>query len=451
MKLINICEVRKNPHLNPKSNVMSYILNLAKNIKDTNDDINLYFISYMNTNKTGINPSTEFNTPPGLYCYPLSWTVQQITSNATQGLFRSLDMRPYPYEKVKYIKIYKVINHTKVFKVEDELSSSQQQFAQTFLNLPKIRLVADAWKGFYETFSGINVSVKLLNFVRKLKIDAIIDNGHGIIHPEEPTQAVFFNTTILENIDIHNETSNFDIINKKDITIKHINELLYTITDHNSRTQQVILSKLSKILDEKTLTNKDKEMLMLPATHSMPNIAAEEFIAKLFQSVTDNDLITICNAVHNDYRFMIFLLSNIISKHLKTSTINKLVDIMWNSLSEYITVDKVLNILSYRISKVSEPNQHTLSRIFDIIRTKYSLKFNYQEDSTTSSDTSALLAFIQSNSPEITNNVEFKKMWITFVYQLIENGCLDTISQSSAKEIMAFYNKNRDVFEQHDE
>ena len=72
MRLLDVLplfEARKFPTLNPK-------LSAYDQLKQYKDDPSIY-ISFTEINKIGINPVSKWDTPLGIYCYPLKDTWQK--------------------------------------------------------------------------------------------------------------------------------------------------------------------------------------------------------------------------------------------------------------------------------------------------------------------------------------------------------------------------------------
>jgi len=210
----NLMEARKNPEINTRKTVMDQLEDISHQIIINNENINDYFISFMDINKTGINIQTQYNTPVGLYCYPLGYVIDR-SKTATN----SLQIRPFPNHKVKYIKIYKVKNKNNIFDMSDNINNTvlknMKEYFEDF-DSTSITTFRQLWRYIYLEKIGINSDVTskfksaaatATSMFRKLGIDGFIDMGTGTIHPNEPCQAVFFNTTCLTVVDVIGETT----------------------------------------------------------------------------------------------------------------------------------------------------------------------------------------------------------------------------------------------------
>jgi hypothetical protein len=227
MHLIDIFEVRKNPELNPKVSVNQYIdqaMTTAGKLPGS-DIINL-FISFTQLPKLGINPRSHYNTPLGIYAYPADYVVA-----STHGRY---SMATLPFAgKQPYANIFQGrgnIVHLNTMSIQDESLYNNKLWAYAN-RLPKIdftkhyappgkdwpdivdntinaaddyaresrspggRLWYTTWKlsGYIETYLKKPASLAWNELFRQvLGIDGCVDTGKGIIHPSEPTQAVFF-------------------------------------------------------------------------------------------------------------------------------------------------------------------------------------------------------------------------------------------------------------------
>jgi hypothetical protein len=65
---LKIVEKRRNPALNPRETEETIIAKLEK-ISANSDN---FYISYTAIDKIGVNPRSSYNTPVGIYSYPLT-------------------------------------------------------------------------------------------------------------------------------------------------------------------------------------------------------------------------------------------------------------------------------------------------------------------------------------------------------------------------------------------
>ena len=258
-QILTLLESRKNPHINKKTTIIDDLKHLQKEIDEKKLDVKDFFVSFMSLNKTGINPSSHFNTPVGLYCYPLSF----VWSKHKQRLTDSLGLREYPEDRVGYIKIYKIKDYSKVYKLRDQMSDEfLNQFYEQYPDLLPYDPVTfgDLYELVYSEILqyeknedndyNINPSKTAKNstsIFRQLGIDGLIDEGDGIIHENEPEQAVFFNVRVLELIKNSQESNlhNFQQLQNKP-TPENIISLLHNLIQYPTSHRDIIMFNFFK-------------------------------------------------------------------------------------------------------------------------------------------------------------------------------------------------------------
>ena len=228
MKICELLEGRNNPKLNPKISAYQAIADRLKNTNDKIGDVTNLFVSFTEINKLGINPRSGWFTPLGIYAYPAEYIVKLVnpkTENLTEIPFAG---------NAPHINIFSVqgnivdlsqISDSDVeqyyYTLKQWLESfprnvRRRQILKQFAELPKLSSrearVSDSPGGllwyytkecctFFNDVEKNNKHLSLWNaiFRKILGIDGLVDNGLGIIHQSEPTQAVFFNTRCIDN------------------------------------------------------------------------------------------------------------------------------------------------------------------------------------------------------------------------------------------------------------
>lgn len=203
-----IFEKRSNEDMNPKISTNQRIndyLESAKPLPGFSRTKNA-FVSFTYLEKLGINPKSEFSTPLGIYAYSLDYVKKMVGDY------------DHPGDKLPFAGDHKFIN---LFSAKGRIinlsSMDQHQYNELYLELQKkypdetSQKIKDAREtAFQKTPGGIfwNLTrlvaeenpVKWNKVFRDLGIDGCVDEGKGIIHPNEPEQAVFFTTSSLFNI-----------------------------------------------------------------------------------------------------------------------------------------------------------------------------------------------------------------------------------------------------------
>jgi len=238
MKTSDIIEARKYPELNPKVSINQYIrqaYDAAAQLPNTN--LKNLFVSFVAVPKLGINPRSKFNTPLGIYAYPAGYVILRADTDKEMR-----DSLPYagnqPYAAV-FSAGGNIIDIRRMFVNDEELYYDKlREFAKRlpkinfdiyipdgvakdwssilelciklapdrakFKNLPGGRLwyVTYRFSNYYGPNYGQNSIVTWNKLFRSIGIDGVVDDGAGIIHEAEPTQAVFFSLASLRVLGI---------------------------------------------------------------------------------------------------------------------------------------------------------------------------------------------------------------------------------------------------------
>lgn len=206
LEVVNLMEARSNPELNKRKAISVHL----KQKYGSRSDI---FISFGEINKVGIHPSSSYNTPNGFYCYPLSY----LTS------LPYWSVRPFPMFPSPYCLVVELTDSTNVFDMSDNLPPSIIEKAKELGLLgPTARrsTMKGVWKAVYvELRKKYNIRANHtdddstnqepsavaregLVYFRKMGIDGVTDiAGSGMIHKNEPVQAVFFNMRCLTHLE----------------------------------------------------------------------------------------------------------------------------------------------------------------------------------------------------------------------------------------------------------
>lgn len=193
MRYSQLCE-RTPWHNQPRLNAVQQVKNLC------NGDYENKFISFTKLEKLGVNPVNIHSTPIGLYTYP----VQYALKLATQSDFSAL---PYAGNN-QYIHFIEISPSANVWVMSDRSNideyanklisyASDNSIDLTFKNLTPMTL--------YQSVAGLAKKITKKGFTTKMSIifknvfgiDALYDDGNGIIHSNEPTQMVIFNPKII--------------------------------------------------------------------------------------------------------------------------------------------------------------------------------------------------------------------------------------------------------------
>jgi hypothetical protein len=250
-----VTELRKNPDQNPKVTVNSEIyqaIDKAGETADTIADIRNLFVTFTSIDKLGINPRSNYHTPLGIYSYPATYIRKYISD----GSMRSLPFAGHS----KYATIFKakgnIINLVNISESEVNLyfkkiklymkNKSGKDWKTVSDEIDAIidkSMSNDSYEGVdlwmmpsepikYSSFPGARLwyvtrevssmiasdkprgtvpanSLAWNNLFRSIGITGCVDAGIGIIHSNEPTQAVFFDIGAVTVIKQVNNRENY--------------------------------------------------------------------------------------------------------------------------------------------------------------------------------------------------------------------------------------------------
>lgn len=164
-----------------------------------------FFFTMTEINKIGINPKSRYNTPLGIYSYPLT----------NEYLLKLINNKlPYAGEK-PYINVFTISSPTfnlsnynesnlnedvrkcKILYKDKEFFSSQLNFA--FKEADGTNPIDKFWN---LTRVLSETSLKWNVLLRSLGYDNFYDPGTGRIHPSEPTQCVILDPKIIIRVDV---------------------------------------------------------------------------------------------------------------------------------------------------------------------------------------------------------------------------------------------------------
>ena len=232
MKIHELIEARshseQNPHISINQLVKQYqqASERFKDIPTTNA-----FVSFTDLEKLGVNPQSQYETPMGIYAYPLDYVIstagddQPMTSLPFAGespwanFFRA---RGHVIELAKMTRdsqfnnliehlrdIYIAVSGLDTVVANDKFNELMRKES------PKNRassagsilwhltmsvseaLVRDKHSAWY----GKSEELVWTMIFRRMGVDGCVDLGAGIIHRAEPTQAVFFSRSAVTDVE----------------------------------------------------------------------------------------------------------------------------------------------------------------------------------------------------------------------------------------------------------
>ena len=233
-----IKEARRNPEMNEKVSINQRVidhLDDAGNVPGSS--VPNSFVSFTEIDKLGINPNSRFKTPFGIYSYPSYYVADLI------GPTESMSNLPY-VGNVEFANIFSVKGNILDLGTisSSDLSRLYQLATDMYIRYAEIQRGTNEWKNavdYLETnvfdaattyaklktngglfwWMTMEMSAQMMKFdswrtssgpvswnkvFLAMGIDGCIDSeGEGIIHTNEMTQAVFFSSRAIANVERH--------------------------------------------------------------------------------------------------------------------------------------------------------------------------------------------------------------------------------------------------------
>lgn len=225
MKIIEILrEDRRNPEQNPKISTLHQLKNIVA--EHGNDNV---FVTFCKIDKFGIYPSSSFTTPIGICSYPIQYVID-------------LGLKvPYPKDinsRKYFLYIFKPNNPSKILSLQNSKPSLQMLAQSVHEIIPYVDpedvseafeeysnkysyarswwysmyhsidprryplpIIREAYYGAVDSRKTNQIGLLTRKILMNMGYQGVRDDGEGIIHRKEPSQAVFFDTTDLSVID----------------------------------------------------------------------------------------------------------------------------------------------------------------------------------------------------------------------------------------------------------
>jgi hypothetical protein len=231
MLLSELFEARANPELNPKKSINDVLINIAIRTKDRVAGTTNRFVSFTTVDKLGINPSSEHDTPLGIYAYPIDYVIELTGRDEKMTKLPLAGEAPYANTfKVtgNIINVAKMTGddaRTYYIKIKDYVlgvTGDEQDVATVdqYIRNAKTQAKVNNYSGgqfWFVTMMVADMLAERLNkaapvmwnvLFRQIGIDGAVDmindtDGAEIIHENEPCQAVFFSLGVIIDVERH--------------------------------------------------------------------------------------------------------------------------------------------------------------------------------------------------------------------------------------------------------
>jgi hypothetical protein len=213
MKLIELVEARRNPEQNQKASVLDRLKWIYAQHGDA-------YVTFTKVDKLGINPRSDYNTPLGIYAYPIKYVIDEEGDVPFAGNNPYIQVFLPPSEGLWVMdKFDKAVTHHLLAGLDKlGIKPSPQLINATQTNKQWYGLYDSCyahlhdepdWGGFekyHDEEDGGSGDPRLSMLVRKVLMASgyrgVVDPGNGIMHINEENQAVFFIKSDLKHIDV---------------------------------------------------------------------------------------------------------------------------------------------------------------------------------------------------------------------------------------------------------
>jgi len=174
-------------------------LDALKYIQNTHPNPENLFITFTAIDKVGINPKSQYDTPLGIYFYPLDYVVENEMNVEFAGNQPYINLCEF-IRPEKILHMNPDIENQKGLELLDIFPKEEVDAALRSIE-EKYELRSDYSKLWLVTKELASDKPILWNTnLRKCGIDGFVDHGTRTIHRSEPTQGVVFTGTSLKRI-----------------------------------------------------------------------------------------------------------------------------------------------------------------------------------------------------------------------------------------------------------
>lgn len=158
------------------------------------DDIEDFFVTFVSEDKVGINPKSIWETPNGVYTYPVTWVLDnQVPFRGSVGP-KKIKVLKILSKKVLSNKLSKNEYQEKIKQLQKEYGLPDKQIDSWVEDAKVKTYFGKLWnvtRSIAKNLKNEKTSNIWSTILLHLGYDVVIDNGDGVIHNNEKTQAVF--------------------------------------------------------------------------------------------------------------------------------------------------------------------------------------------------------------------------------------------------------------------
>ncbi len=415
MKITDLFEKRRNA-THPSQPTRSVVETFLK-YKDRPD----VFISFTDLPKIGMNPMTNYNTPAGIYCYPVSEFAKKIKPEMTYNQF--VDAFPFASNRpfLFFIRATKPITFIQDY-TEDDLNRDRQKFmqitgqdeAKTNYHERQSRYKSPFGRLWGIMFSYIGrmekSTIRWNSLLRKMGFHSIVDYGDGIIHPNEKTQAFFLSSSDYEVVEMFK-------VNKAAFSSLYFSKMR-TISDYDKKK----VKQIRQLLQDPNKADEVRRQFLYAGFQVQLELLSD--IMKFARSTKDFDIIasldtSVLKSLPSD--FIDFIASEIHNMDITDKT----------RLFKFLPIDTRVKMLLNDVVDISlmrYMQPHDLKHVSHQIKEQLFTKiFNYIDRlmgfGNIDHNIVKIIPHLRDDFPPELSNVKFRKYWTL----LLVEGYLDKI------------------------
>ena len=158
------------------------------------DDIEDFFVTFVSEDKVGINPKSIWETPNGVYTYPVAWVLDNPVPFRGSVGPKKIKVLKILSKKVLSNKLSKNEYQEKIKQLQKEYGLPDKQIDSWVEDAKVKTYFGKLWnvtRSIAKNLKNEKTSNIWSTILLHLGYDVVIDNGDGVIHNNEKTQAVF--------------------------------------------------------------------------------------------------------------------------------------------------------------------------------------------------------------------------------------------------------------------
>jgi hypothetical protein len=239
-------------------------LNALKHIQATHPNPENLVVTFTAIDKVGINPKSTYDTPLGIYFYPLDYVIEKKMNVEFAGNQPYINVCEFTRPD-KILHMTDDVNNQKGLELlnvfpQEEVDVAMQNISNNYMlrsNYSELWLVTREMAENKPVLWNANL--------RKCGIDGFLDHGTGTIHGNEPTQGVVFTANSLKRILIIPQT----LFTKQGNTMP-VRKPLPSL-------DKIPLNQLENLLKTRNLSDNDFHYLLkyAPDRHEMARLIAQ--------------------------------------------------------------------------------------------------------------------------------------------------------------------------------